>query len=88
MDRKRTNLCVSVDVTEADEVLEIVRMVGGSVCMVKVGLLINNPKRKKEKKKRKQVGLTLETRRTVTLLKTLHLNSRPNLSSFQSNSIL
>lgn len=83
MDRKRTNLCVSVDVTEADEVLEIVRMVGGSVCMVKVGLLINNPK-----KKRKQVGLTLETRRTVTLLKTLHLNSRPNLSSFQSNSIL
>ncbi|KIR59467.1 orotidine 5'-phosphate decarboxylase [Cryptococcus bacillisporus CA1280] len=35
MDRKRTNLCVSVDVTEADEVLEIVRMVGGSVCMVK-----------------------------------------------------
>lgn len=47
MDRKRTNLCVSVDVTKADEVLEIVRMVGESVCMVKVGLLINNPKRKK-----------------------------------------
>ncbi|KGB78874.2 orotidine 5'-phosphate decarboxylase [Cryptococcus deuterogattii R265] len=35
MDRKRTNLCVSVDVTKADEVLEIVRMVGASVCMVK-----------------------------------------------------
>ncbi|KAE8538366.1 orotidine 5'-phosphate decarboxylase [Cryptococcus gattii VGV] len=35
MDRKRTNLCVSVDVTRADEVLEIVRMVGASVCMVK-----------------------------------------------------
>ncbi|KIR26794.1 orotidine 5'-phosphate decarboxylase [Cryptococcus deuterogattii LA55] len=30
MDRKRTNLCVSVDVTKADEVLEIVRMVGAS----------------------------------------------------------
>lgn len=87
MDRKRTNLCVSVDVTKADEVLEIVRMVGESVCMVKVGLLINHPESKK-KKKGKQVGLSLKTRRTVTLLKTLHLNSRPNLSSFQSNSIL
>lgn len=36
MDRKRTNLCVSVDVTKAAEVLEVVRRVGASVCMVKV----------------------------------------------------
>ncbi|EAL19018.1 hypothetical protein CNBI0310 [Cryptococcus deneoformans B-3501A] len=35
MDRKRTNLCVSVDVTKAAEVLEVVRRVGASVCMVK-----------------------------------------------------
>lgn len=38
MDRKRTNLCVSVDVTKAAEVLEVVRRVGASVCMVKVRL--------------------------------------------------
>jgi hypothetical protein len=36
MDRKKTNLCVSVDVTTTKEVLEIVRAVGDSVCMVKV----------------------------------------------------
>lgn len=36
MDRKQTNLCVSVDVTTAKEVLEIVKAVGPSVCMVKV----------------------------------------------------
>jgi hypothetical protein len=36
MDRKQTNLCVSVDVTTTKEVLEIVKAVGPSVCMVKV----------------------------------------------------
>lgn len=36
MDRKKTNLCVSVDVTTTREVLEIVKAVGASVCMVKV----------------------------------------------------
>jgi hypothetical protein len=36
MDRKQTNLCVSVDVTTTAEVLEIVKAVGPSVCMVKV----------------------------------------------------
>ncbi|WVQ84772.1 orotidine 5'-phosphate decarboxylase [Cryptococcus sp. DSM 104549] len=35
MDRKKTNLCVSVDVTTAAEALEVVRRVGASVCMVK-----------------------------------------------------
>ena len=36
MDRKQTNLCVSVDVTTTQEVLDIVKAVGPSVCMVKV----------------------------------------------------
>ncbi|WVO14953.1 orotidine 5'-phosphate decarboxylase [Cryptococcus depauperatus] len=35
MDRKKTNLAVSVDVTKADEVLKIVRQVGPSICIVK-----------------------------------------------------
>ncbi|KAK4684160.1 hypothetical protein P7C73_g6040, partial [Tremellales sp. Uapishka_1] len=35
MDRKQTNLCVSVDVTTTADVLDIVRSVGHSVCMVK-----------------------------------------------------
>lgn len=37
MERKRSNLCVSVDVTTCSEALDIVKTVGGSVCMVKVG---------------------------------------------------
>ncbi|KAL7424564.1 orotidine 5'-phosphate decarboxylase [Cryptotrichosporon argae] len=35
MMRKRTNLCISVDVTTAAEVLDVVRIVADSVCMVK-----------------------------------------------------
>ncbi|WWC66039.1 orotidine 5'-phosphate decarboxylase [Kwoniella dejecticola CBS 10117] len=35
MDRKKTNLAVSVDVSTAAEALEVVRRVGASVCMVK-----------------------------------------------------
>lgn len=35
MDKKQTNLCVSVDVTKSDELLEVVRRVGKSCCMVK-----------------------------------------------------
>ncbi|WVQ95900.1 orotidine 5'-phosphate decarboxylase [Kwoniella sp. CBS 9459] len=35
MDRKKTNLAVSVDVTSAAEALEVVKRVGASVCMVK-----------------------------------------------------
>ncbi|WVQ75743.1 orotidine 5'-phosphate decarboxylase [Cryptococcus sp. DSM 104548] len=35
MDRKKTNLAVSVDVTKAEDALEVVRRVGKSVCMVK-----------------------------------------------------
>lgn len=38
MDRKKTNLCVSVDVTTTAEVLEIVKAAGESICMVKVSL--------------------------------------------------
>jgi orotidine-5'-phosphate decarboxylase len=38
MDRKQTNLCVSVDVTTTKEVLEIVKAIGPKVCMVKVSL--------------------------------------------------
>ena len=38
MERKQSNLCVSVDVTTAQEALEVVRRVGKSVCMVKVRL--------------------------------------------------
>lgn len=36
MERKQSNLCVSVDVNTAKEALEVVRRVGKSVCMVKV----------------------------------------------------
>ena len=36
MVRKRSNLCVSVDVTTAKDALEVVKRVGKSVCMVKV----------------------------------------------------
>lgn len=36
MERKQSNLCVSVDVTKAEDALEVVRRVGQSVCMVKV----------------------------------------------------
>ena len=38
MERKKTNLCVSIDVTTTKEVLEIVRRVGSSICMIKVRL--------------------------------------------------
>jgi len=38
MDRKQTNLCVSVDVTTTQEVLEIVKAIGPKVCMVKVSV--------------------------------------------------
>jgi Orotidine 5'-phosphate decarboxylase / HUMPS family len=34
---KKTNLCVSVDVTSPQELLSIIRKVGKYVCMVKVG---------------------------------------------------
>ena len=37
VERKKSNLCVSVDMTTAAEALEVVRRVGASVCMVKVG---------------------------------------------------
>ena len=37
MDRKQTNLCVSIDVTSTKEALDIVKRVGKSVCMIKVG---------------------------------------------------
>ena len=36
MERKKSNLCVSLDVTTSEEVLDIVRTVGSKVCMVKV----------------------------------------------------
>lgn len=36
MGRKRSNLCVSVDVAEKDKFLEIVDAVGPSVCLIKV----------------------------------------------------
>ena len=43
MERKKSNLCVSVDVTTAAEALEVVRRVGKSVCMVKVGAQLIDP---------------------------------------------
>lgn len=36
MDRKKTNLCVSLDVTTTKEVLDIVKACGSSICMIKV----------------------------------------------------
>lgn len=35
MERKQTNLCVSVDVTKGQDMLEVVRRVGKSCCMIK-----------------------------------------------------
>lgn len=35
MERKQTNLCVSVDVTKGQDMLEVVRRVGRSCCMIK-----------------------------------------------------
>ena len=39
IERKRTNLCVSVDVTKKADFLRIVDTVGPYVCLVKVHLL-------------------------------------------------
>ena len=38
MERKRTNLCVSVDVTKKQDLLDVVKAVSGQVAMVKVRL--------------------------------------------------
>jgi orotidine-5'-phosphate decarboxylase len=43
MERKKTNLCVSVDVTKSADVLEVVRRVAPSVCMVKVSYHFSTP---------------------------------------------
>jgi hypothetical protein len=40
MERKKTNLCVSVDVTKGEDMLEVVRRVGKSCCMIKASLLL------------------------------------------------
>lgn len=39
MERKKSNLALSIDVTTCKEVLDIVRTVGSSLCMVKVSEL-------------------------------------------------
>lgn len=36
MERKKSNLCVSVDVTSKESFLKIIDAVGGEVCLVKV----------------------------------------------------
>ena len=36
MERKKTNLCVSVDVTRKEDLLKVVDAVGPDVCLVKV----------------------------------------------------
>lgn len=66
MDRKRTNLCVSVDVTRADEVLGIVKMVGASVCMVKVNQKYpkKKSKNKDENKNKKEKSKKQKAKRT------------------------
>jgi hypothetical protein len=38
MERKRTNLCVSVDVTKKQDLLDVVKAVSGVVALVKVSL--------------------------------------------------
>jgi len=40
VERKKSNLAISVDVTKADELLRIVRAAAPYVCMVKVGCCI------------------------------------------------
>lgn len=55
MDRKKTNLCVSVDVTKSADVLEVVRRVAPSVCMVKVstsGICVCDRLREKDRGER------------------------------------
>jgi orotidine-5'-phosphate decarboxylase len=42
MDRKKTNLCVSVDVTTKDELLRIVQAVGESCCCIKVSRFVTS----------------------------------------------
>ena len=38
IERKKTNLCVSVDVTKSSDFLKVIDVVGPYVCLVKVGL--------------------------------------------------
>ena len=54
VERKRSNLCLSIDVTRSEDMLRIVRAAGPYVCMVKVRelrlcphacLKIENPRR-------------------------------------------
>lgn len=42
MDRKKTNLCVSVDVTKGKDMLEVVRRVGKSCCMIKASTALSS----------------------------------------------
>lgn len=96
MDRKRTNLCVSVDVTKAAEVLEVVRRVGASVCMVKVRLYTGGGGQREETVGEGlgfwltvlSAGVGYLSRRTAILLKTLLSSLQMSLSSFQSSLIL
>ena len=40
IERKRTNLCVSVDVTKQTDFLRIIDTVGPYICLVKVGYVV------------------------------------------------
>lgn len=42
IERKRTNLCVSVDVTKSDDFLRVIDVVGPYVCMVKVRITLRS----------------------------------------------
>jgi len=44
MERKKTNLCVSVDVTKKASLLAIVDAVGSSVCLVKASVMWTSTK--------------------------------------------
>jgi hypothetical protein len=84
MDRKKTNLCVSVDVTKGKDMLEVVRRVGKSCCMIKASDAPLFPLRIELCPNECNV---LECRRILTLLRTLRLNWRTNLYSFPRNLI-
>lgn len=46
IERKRSNLCVSVDVTEKSDFLQIIDVVGPYVCLIKASLICAHSERK------------------------------------------
>lgn len=73
MERKKTNLCVSVDVTKSADVLEVVRRVAPAVCMVKVRTVPTRP---------------IDTRPTSTSSRTSRPRSPPSSPAWPTSTTL